>query len=263
MLDAELRGEPYNKAEHNRRLQVLLSDRSGQAIEFKHANISAVLLELGLPYIPGYKPRGNYQQLLKLEIEQRLLLDAWIESTVATAVDEPAVEVPALMALESVIVPIPPRTRRDRVYERPRDEPPGRSRINYLEREARNASLGRAGERFVLEIEHRRLWEAGSRTLAERIEHMSESRGDGLGYDILSFEPDGRERLIEVKTTRFGAHTPFFVSSNEVAVSTHNAEAYALYRVFSFREAPKLFIVPGPLRETFDLEPVQFKAVVA
>ena len=48
MLGHELRGEPYNKREHNRRLQLLLHGRSGPAIEFKHANISAILTEEAL-----------------------------------------------------------------------------------------------------------------------------------------------------------------------------------------------------------------------
>ncbi|BAS06695.1 hypothetical protein AHiyo4_01170 [Arthrobacter sp. Hiyo4] len=44
---------------------------------------------------------------------------------------------------------------------------------------------------------------------------MSKTRGDGLGYDILSFEESGKERLLEVKTTKSRAETPFFVSRNE------------------------------------------------
>lgn len=263
MLEAELRGESYNKAEHNRQLQVLLNGRSGQAIEFKHANISAVLIEFGLPYIAGYKPRGNYQQQLRHEIEHRLQIDSGIESIVAATVEEPEVDAPRVVDYASVVVPRPQRERRERSYERARAGSPIRKRINYLEREARNASLGQAGERFVLAVEHRRLWEIGARHLADRIEHVSESRGDGLGFDILSFEADGRERLVEVKTTRYGAHTPFFASSNEVAVSSDRAESYSLYRVFGFRADPKLFIVSGALREEFDLEPIEFRASLA
>ena len=41
--------------------------------------------------------------------------------------------------------------------------------------------------------------------LAARVDRVSETRGDGLGYDVLSFETSGRERLIEVKTTNYGA----------------------------------------------------------
>jgi hypothetical protein len=64
-----------------------------------------------------------------------------------------------------------------------------------------------------------RLEVAGHGRLAAQVSHISVERGDGLGYDILSFEPDSRERLIEVKTTRFGEYTPFYVSANELEVS--------------------------------------------
>jgi hypothetical protein len=60
MLRKELRGERYSKAEHRRALSPELRGRSDGAIEFKHANVSAVLDGFGLPYIDGYKPRGNY-----------------------------------------------------------------------------------------------------------------------------------------------------------------------------------------------------------
>lgn len=262
MLGCELKGEPYNKAAHRRQLQRLLVERSEQAIEFKHANISAVLIELGLPYISGYKPRSNYQQLLRDEVEGRLQADKELQLTVAQTVEEPVALPPTKANLADVIVPMPERSRKERTYERPAARPQVARRINYLEREARNASLGLAGEKFVMEVEHHRLWDAGARRLAEKIDHVSQSRGDGLGFDILSFETNGRERLIEVKTTRFGQHTPFFVSQNEVEVSEAKASEYALYRVFAFREQPKLFIVPGALRDTLDLQPFQYRASV-
>jgi hypothetical protein len=69
MLEKELLGKEYSKAEHRRSLAPKLDGRSDPAIEYKHANISAVLTGLGLPYVEGYKPRGNYQSLLALEVE--------------------------------------------------------------------------------------------------------------------------------------------------------------------------------------------------
>lgn len=75
ILRAELSGEPVNKTAHNRRLQQEIA-RSKGSIEFKHANISAVLLNLGdLPYIDGYKPRGNYQHLLEQVVLERLTIE--------------------------------------------------------------------------------------------------------------------------------------------------------------------------------------------
>jgi len=66
LLSAELKGEHYSKADHCRALVPLLSGRSGGSIEFKHQNISAVLINLGQQYIKGYLPRYNYQKILKV-----------------------------------------------------------------------------------------------------------------------------------------------------------------------------------------------------
>lgn len=64
MLRKELNCQPYSKAEHRGSLMPSLDGRSEGSVEFKHANISGVLVGLRLPYVEGYKPRGNYQQLL-------------------------------------------------------------------------------------------------------------------------------------------------------------------------------------------------------
>lgn len=261
MLNHELRGEPYSKKEHNRRLQLLLHNRSAGAIEFKHANISAVLIQLGLPYIEGYKPRSNYQELLRDEVVARLDQEPGVIAATQALVDAPVDERPPLVATDDVFVPPPVREReRQLTYSRRQPSTATPRRINYLEREARNAALGRAGEEFVLAVEHRRLWEAGRRRLAERVDHVSLTRGDGLGYDIVSFETDGRERLIEVKTTAFGSMTPFFASAKEVAVSEETADRFHLYRLFKFRDAPRIFTLQGSLRLNCVLDPVQFRA---
>jgi len=264
MLGHELRGEPFSKREHNRRLQELLNGRSAGAIEFKHQNISAVLIEEGFPYIDGYKPRANYQDRLRTEVILRLSMDAPVVAAAETAVMAVASVTTPWRDLEDILVPPPVREpRAGRTYERAVPVPAPRLGINYLEREARNASLGEAGERFVLEIEHRRLWEAGAKHLAERIEHVAKTKGDGLGYDIASFDPDGSERLIEVKTTTFGAMTPFFATAREVAVSNDQPHQYRLYRLFKFRTEPKVFVLPGSLRQSCVLDPVQFRATLA
>ena len=134
-------------------------------------------------------------------------------------------------------------------------------RRNYLEIESRNRSLGQAGEKLVIEFEQQRLWRAGKKDLANRIEHVANTQGDNLGFDISSFELDGRDRLIEVKTTRFGAMTPFFASRNEVGVSESRNEHYQLYRLYNFTRQPKMFTLGGSLRETCRLEPIQFSAL--
>lgn len=65
MLTLEIRGQSYQKSGFRERLRPKLQNRSNGSIEFKHQNISAVLVKYGLPYISGYKPRFNYQHLLE------------------------------------------------------------------------------------------------------------------------------------------------------------------------------------------------------
>src|SRR5258707_8811801 len=88
MLSHELRGEIFNKKEHNRQLQRQLRNRSPAAIEFKHQNISAILLELGFPYIDGYKPARNWQSLLRIAVENRLSGSHPIEADASAAVNQ-------------------------------------------------------------------------------------------------------------------------------------------------------------------------------
>lgn len=259
MLAKELSGVPYNKAEHNRHLQKILARRSKGLIEFKHQNITAVLIELGFANIPGYKPRFNYQDLLRIVVEDWLANAKQLQEIAHNAVERPVNAPPEVEDILSILVPPPIRDAKpESLQERPTVKRKLLPR-NYLEAEARNWSLGRAGEEFILRFEYERLWRANKRTLANRIEHVAEAQ-DNLGFDIKSFEVDGSERLIEVKTTRFGAWTPFFASRNEVEVSESRDEHYQLYRLFSFTRQPKLFTLGGSLGRTCELNAIQFSA---
>jgi hypothetical protein len=254
-------GQPLNKAAHNRALQRVLRERSAAAIEFKHRNISAVLVEDGLDYLDGYLPAYNFQELLgdvvRKQLEARPAVRALITEVVESA---PAlVGATAAVTLEEVAAP-----RRATKAVRERYLRARRPRIvDYDVIEARNRSLGLAGELAILDVEERRLREAGKRSLASRIEHVAKTQGDGLGYDITSFELDGRERLIEVKTTRRAQLTPFHVSRNEVQVSKDRADFYHLYRLFRFEREPRFFVLSGALDAACRLEPTSFRAEVA
>ena len=261
MLSSELREEPFNKADHNRRLQAFLNNRTKGSIERKHQNISAVMIDLGYPYIDGYKPLGNYQALLHDVIQDRLSGAVGLQSATIKAVEQTIDNIPAVPDILAILVPAPKQEEHELMaYERV-DRPRRAMQKNYLEIESRNRSLGTAGERFVLEFEHERLWKAGEKELANRIEHTAATKGDGLGYDIMSFEPNGRERLIEVKTTRFGIQTPFYATSGEVDFSQEREEEYHLYRLFSFVKQPRLFVLDGSLRKTCSLEATHFSAL--
>lgn len=263
MLSKEIAGIAFDKTAHRRTLARLLNGRSNGSIEFKHQNISAICLELGVPYVTGYKPRTNYQAALRDAVVARVsthqaLLDA-VEADVSAPATAPTVD-DILVALEHPPEPTKVGSAGSRKVVRTAD--PVRLPINYLEREAANRTLGHEGERFVVHFEQARLLLARQDRLAARIEHVAESRGDGDGFDVLSFEESGRERLIEVKTTRYGKQTPFFVTRNELKVSQERPEEYQVYRLFSFRRTPRLFVLPGAISETCRLDPAVYTARV-
>ena len=265
MLLSELEGESFNKTDHRKILSPQLANRSMGSIEFKHQNISAVMIDLGLPYITGYKPRGNYQGLLKETTETLLESSPELMHAIKMDVDKDAELQDIDNILDAFVLPPAPQNNSTSVCENQAgygETESNFSKVNYLEREARNTSLGAAGEKFVLEYEKTRLMSIEKFNFADRIEQVSETRGDWAGYDIRSFNDNGSDRFIEVKTTRYGIETPFFVTKNELGFSTKNSLGYNLYRVFSFRKAPKLFMLQGRLDKVCTLDPVQFRAQV-
>lgn len=263
MLVAELSGQHYHKTAFNQALMTRLNGRSRSAIEFKHCNISAVLRDADCPYVDGYKPRSNYQQSL-VEVVERLLLESELFDRAArSAADRPVVEV--TNNVDERILVNPPNTlppeRTVRESHAPYTVCPPQKR-DYLVRETRNRELGLAGEHLAMRFEQYRLIQAGQEKLAERLEHVAITKGDGLGFDIHSFETDGRDRLIEVKTTAFAKETAFFITPNELECSRRNSGHYHLFRLFNFRKGPKLFCLKGDLWQQLWLEPDSYRAGV-
>jgi hypothetical protein len=260
MLQEELTGRSYNKTEHRRKLSKLLQERSDGAIERKHQNISAIFLQLGLPCIEGYKPLGNYQHLLLEIVEDVTIRAKHLLGTLAADVRAPAV-IPSVEDILRTEVSAPSLIMsKHHGYAERVCEPHVPKLVNYLAREAANQSLGAAGEEFVVRFETARLLAVGADKLASKIERISVTSGDSAGFDVLSYEETGKERFIEVKTTRYGSETPFFVSRHEVAVSRKERDCYRVYRVFDFRHNPRFFQKCGQIDEMFLLEPAQYEA---
>ena len=258
MLAREIRGERVNKARHNRELQEQLDGRSRSAVEFKHRNISAVLIAEGFPYIDGYKPLRNVQAELRTVVRGRI---REIADLIRADVEEP--QVPVVVGDVLGIEVDPPDPSEREIGERRSDYlTPGTAAgpIDYLLREARNRSLGDAGEALVMDYERVRLERAGKEHLARNVEQVSKTKGDHMGFDIHSYEATGRDRFIEVKTTRYGRHTPFYISDGELRFSEEHAESYHLYRLFGFRKTPLLFTLPGDVSEHVQLHPVNYRA---
>lgn len=260
MLSLELAGQAFSKTAHRRALQQKLQGRTDGSIEFKHCNISAVMRDLGFPTVRGYQPRSNYQSLLREVVEAQVTRQTSLDSLALAAVEQPAVS-PELIDFSKVVANAPKRQHVATDAAPYRDYAPVKR--DYIAREARNTSLGIAGEEFVVRFEHWRLNQLGMTTLADRVEHVSQTKGDGLGYDVLSFDASGRERFIEVKTTAFGKETPFFVTRNELDFSKDAKDHFVLCRLFEFRQTPRLFALNGALDQHCALDPVTYRASFA
>lgn len=217
MLTCELTGLAYNKSAHRRQLMQRLPGRTADAVEFKHANISAVMLQLGFAYLKGYQPRANFQRAALLhEMSEQVARHLVLDEAASSAVQRPVVA-DELDDFSRVRTEAPAREQVAREAPSPAYLHPAIQR-DYLAREAQNRSLGLAGEEFALRFERWRLIQLGAGQLAERVAHVSASEGDGLGYDIRSFETDGQQRFIKVKTTSFGERTPFLFRPTSCAL---------------------------------------------
>jgi hypothetical protein len=264
MLEAELLGKPYKKSDHRKALAPRLVGRSDGSIEFKHQNISGVLVELGLPYIEGYKPRANYQGLLATEVEKFLgEHPGFLEKLAASPTLNPAqgqqISTPAF---DEIIEAPPEKTVAPATTNKPWLSRKAR-KIDFAERDAANRHLAKLGEQFVFDLERYRLKAAGRDDLSERLVWASQDIGDGLGFDILSFDDaEDSERMLEVKTTGLGKFFPFYVTSNELRCSEDIPNQFHLYRVFDFGREPRLYILLGSLRELCQLDLVLYRAAI-
>lgn len=256
MLSSELKGGTYSKAEHRRALLPLLSNRSDGSIEFKHQNISAILINQGQPYIKGYLPRFNFQRILEEKVVEYLFEDHKIENQIKQFVEQEPIQNSAKIKFDKFIVDAPKTELISEPFLSYNRKP---IKINYLEKEQKNQSLGRFGEELVLKYEKWNLIRVGKEKLAEQVRWISNDEGDGAGFDILSRNFNGTDKYIEVKTTRLGRDTPIFFSNNELQYSISNSDNFHLYRIFNFEKDTKMFLKNGSLDKICNSTPIAYK----
>lgn len=256
MLIKELNGIAYKKADHRRQILPLLKNRSEGSIEFKHQNISAILINLGKPYINGYLPRYNYQKLLEDEVMEYLKVNSQPDFYFQKFVEKDIVRPQNMPDFESILVAPPENGSVSEPKVSYQHKP---IKINYLEKEQSNRALGLFGEEMIMEFERWNLIKFGKDNLADKIEWISKEQGDGAGFDILSKNLNGTDKYIEVKTTRLGKETPFFFSSNELQFSINKASHYHLYRLFNAEKDVKFFQKNGSLDSVCKSVPIMYK----
>ncbi len=250
MLIAELSGQSYVKSRHSAALMARI-ERSHRSVEFKHQNISAVLDELGMPWIPGYKPKLNFQNAIFDAIDRYLTRHPGILKPTPTS------QTISSLPAEVFVAPPVPRTTAEGIPERLR-----RLVVKFdpVERDHLNRSLGKAGEAFVVDLERSRLKEGNRSDLARKVRWTSMEDGDGAGYDISSFTLEGRPNLIEVKTTNGSARTPFFLTRNEFEIAREIPEQWQVYRVHLFATGPRVFTIAPPLENSVNLSTETWRA---
>lgn len=123
----------------------------------------------------------------------------------------------------------------DKKYNTPR-------KIDWENINKNKSITGLKGEEIVFEIEKNYLKSIHREDLAEKVKHMS-LEGDGSGYDILSFFPDGQEKYIEVKSSKNSSSNSFNISSNELDFMKINQNNYHIYQVFNINENEEMPIL--------------------
>jgi len=256
----DIRGQQFVKMDVYRKLSAE-TGRTAKSIERKFQNISAVLDELGIEWIRGLAPLRNFQKLLSDAIEEHLDRVIWNETNSQQTnspnnFSEPHTQFnqsSTLLNYESA----PKRSDRRKVL--PEHMEFLARKFDPTLRDLRNRSLGQAGESIIYENEKAKLIIADRAELAQKVEWVSRTKGDGAGYDILSFEPGGRERFVEVKTTRGWSHTPFFMTRNEIEFAKQSNEQYSILRLYDFERTPRAFELKNPIEEAVHIVPDNFK----
>lgn len=250
MLAADLAGRSYVKSKHSAALMSKIG-RSHRSVEFKHQNISAVLEILGLPWIPGYRPKSNYQNAISDGIDRYL-------SNHKAILDIPVAQPVLAESVSSIFItpPVPTESARETPIRLQRLV----RKFDPVERDHQNRTLGKAGEEFVVSIERQRLEESRRPDLARKVRWVADEDGDGAGYDVLSFNQSGDERLIEVKTTNGAARTPFYLTRNECDLAMERPMNWTIYRVHMYARSPRIFTISPPLDQALILRPETWRA---
>ncbi len=103
---------------------------------------------------------------------------------------------------------------------------------------------------------------AGKEELSNKVRHVAVVEGDGAGYDVLSFHPDGRPLYIEVKATRGPITSDFYVTPNELDFSCQHSTSYELRRLYDFDKRNgtcRFYSILGDLGMQLKLTPTEFK----
>lgn len=132
---------------------------------------------------------------------------------------------------------------------------------DYIKAYKNQASVGVSGEKLVYDYEVSRLTNLGKLELAKRVDIVSSDAT--LGYDVLSFEENGQEKHIEVKTKSSKLnYMDFYISDNEYE-KLNTSENHYIYYVSNLKSInPQLFILGKEILDRKYLKPVLYRVSI-
>jgi len=139
--------------------------------------------------------------------------------------------------------------------------------IDFEKENKKHRRLGERGELIVLNAERDSLKKMGEADLPNRIRQISKEN-TSAGYDILSFEEDGREKYIEVKSTNNSpsGKANFLITINECE-KAKEIKNYYIYIVFNVKSKnPKIWRLRDPFSlqgKGFTLTPISFRVEIS
>ena len=130
---------------------------------------------------------------------------------------------------------------------------------NWEEINKKRKLTGQKGEEIAVAIEQEFFESINRKDLADKVRNVASEEGDGLGYDVLSFFEDGREKYIEVKSTTKSLISPFYISRNELKFLQEHDEDALIYRIFISDDVPQLEAKTiSEVLEINEITPIQY-----
>ncbi|MGK7924004.1 MAG: DUF3883 domain-containing protein [Spirulina sp.] len=135
----------------------------------------------------------------------------------------------------------------------------------FSKKQKEAAELGEQGENFVFEYEKKLLIKHKLKHLAERVKWIARDNV-AAGYDVLSFDLYGREKYIEVKTSKLNI-LGFYLTENELNTAKKLGSAYWIYKVVDIKNKPKIVLeIQNPaekiLQDRLILQPISYRVTI-
>ncbi|MBA9072612.1 hypothetical protein GGR22_000738 [Flavobacterium gossypii] len=133
--------------------------------------------------------------------------------------------------------------------------------IDFQSKAKIQKDLGNAGEALVKQREIDFLKEKGLHEKASLVDIVK----DGKGYDVFSFDENGVEKFIEVKTTAGNEYSPFYLSENEIDFMRLHSNQYSIYRIYNYNAENnfgEFFELNGNVENQLLMAPTQYRVLI-